>query len=610
MRARARSSVVLVSVLVVTILGVVSALLPARMLTFGMVAIGPPVAAIAAVPEAVLLVGVYALGVALAASTAQGLLGSTDQSARLALVAAVTAICWVLARYQQRLHRANVAAAREREMLAAIAEQSGDAIIASDLHGVVLAWNGGAERLYGWTANEVIGRPLDDILPEDRGGDLEEALAELATGRRLHFDESRRVRKDGTPLLVSVDVWPIRDDNGIVVAAAATERDITEEKLARERSARADRLESLGQLAGGVAHDFNNLLSIILNYADFLGDQVSGEAADDLSRIRNAADRAKSLTEQLLLFAKREPTQVEIIDLNQVVTDADELLSRTIGENVRLVCRPNAGSMPVRANRGRLDQILLNLVINARDAITEGGVVVIETDNVTLSDGPAAPLPPGRYARLTVSDTGCGMTAEVRDRLFEPFFTTKPADRGTGLGLATVYGIVGDAGGMIGVESAPGIGTTFRILLPSAAMPDDTPADPSAGELAHGHGELVMVVEDDDYVRDLVIRILRDNGYRATALGEESLAGMDLHDVSLVITDVVMRGRSGPALAARLRSRRPDLRVLFMSGYSDAEVRREHRLGPEIPIVQKPFTAVELLAVVGETMSAAHANGA
>ncbi|WP_436536500.1 ATP-binding response regulator [Actinoplanes sp. HUAS TT8] len=605
-----RSSVVLVSMMTVTVLGVVSALQSPGALTFGMVALGPAMAAIAAVPGAVLLVGLYALAVAFGVSTMQGLLGSPAQISRLVLVTAATAIGWALAFHQRRTQRANAIAAREREMLGAIAEQSGDAIIATGLHGEIIAWNGGAERLYGWRAAEVIGKPFADILPTDRGSALEDTLAELAEGRRIRLDETRRIRKDGTPFLVSVDVWPIRDENGLVVAAAATERDITEEKLARERSARADRLESLGQLAGGVAHDFNNLLAIILNYADFLADEVEGDAADDLSRIRSAADRAKSLTGQLLLFAKREPTQVEIIDLNRVVTEADELLSRTIGENVRLVCRPAPGTMPVRANRGRLDQILLNLVINARDAMPEGGVVVVETDGVELGDGPAEPLPPGRYARLTVSDTGSGMTPEVRDRLFEPFFTTKPADRGTGLGLATVYGIVGDAGGTIGVESAPGIGTTFRILLPSAAMPVDAPAGPSGGELAHGHGELVMVVEDDDFVRDLVIRILRDNGYRATALGEQSLAGMDLHDVSLVITDVVMQGRSGPALAARLRARRPDLRVLFMSGYSDAEVRREHGIGPEIPIVQKPFTAVELLAVVGEAMSAAHANGA
>ncbi|WIM99316.1 PAS domain S-box protein [Actinoplanes oblitus] len=600
MGGQLRSSYVMVSMATVTVLAIISAAAPPQKLMFGMVALGPALAAASASPRGVLAVGGYAMALAVAISSWQGLFGSVDQLARLAVVLAATALGWGIAHHYDKMLVASAEAAREREMLGAIAAQSTDAIIASTLDGVVTAWNGGAERMYGWPASEVLGRPLIEFLPPDRGPALEAALADLAAGRRVHLDETRRLRKDGTSLVVQVDVWPVRDESGVVVAAAATERDITEEKQARERSARADRLESLGQLAGGVAHDFNNLLAIILNYADFLADEVTGEAAEDLSRIRNAAERAKSLTGQLLLFAKREPTQVEIIDLNQVVTEADELLSRTIGDNIRLVSRPAAGELPVRANRGRLDQILLNLVINARDAMPDGGVVVVETDAVEEDGAP--------FARLVVSDTGTGMTPEVRDRLFEPFFTTKPADRGTGLGLSTVYGIVGEANGHIGVDSALGVGTTFRILLPSAAAPAGQ-ADGPEHEPAPGHGELIMVVEDDDFVRDLVVRILRDNGYRATALGDGSLADLDLQGVALLITDVVLRGRSGPALAARLRSRRADLRVLFMSGYSDAEVRREHGIDPAVRILQKPFTAVELLAMVGEALSAVPAAG-
>ncbi|GAA2704545.1 hybrid sensor histidine kinase/response regulator [Actinoplanes palleronii] len=606
-RGRLRTTYLLVSVLMVTVLTAISAALPANGLLFGMVAIGPALAAPSASPPAVLAVGGYACAAAFAVSTWQGLLGDSAQYARLLFVALTTAICWLLAYHHRRMLRSTAGAIREREMLAALAEQSGDAIIVSTLDGIVLTWNSGAERMYGWTAAETIGRSFDVILPPDRGDALELALAGLAAGDQLFLAETRRVRKDGTPFLVSATVWPIRDGSGAVVAAAATERDVTEERQARERSARADRLESLGQLAGGVAHDFNNLLAIILNYADFLADEVTGEAADDLGRIRSAADRARSLTGQLLLFAKREPTEVETIDLNRVVIEADDLLSRTIGENIRLICRPQDDVMPVRANRGRLDQILLNLVINARDAMPTGGVLVLETDRVEFADGPADPLPPGRYAQLTVSDTGSGMTAEVRDRIFEPFFTTKSADRGTGLGLATVYGIVGDAGGHIAVDSAPGIGTTFRILLPSATA-DVAPQTGPAPDPAPGHGELIMVVEDDDFVRDLVTRILQDHGYRATALGEGSLARMDLDDVSLVISDIVLRGRSGPALMARLRSRRPDLRVLFMSGYSEAEVRRQHGIDAGTRIVPKPFTAIELLAGVTEALAVDHAD--
>ncbi|MEU4693524.1 PAS domain S-box protein [Actinoplanes sp. NPDC023714] len=483
----------------------------------------------------------------------------------------------------------------EREMLAAIVEQSSDAVIASTLDGIVTAWNGGAERIYGYSADEVIGRPLTALLPDGAGEALQAALGTIAAGEQIRMDETTRIRRDGTPFVVSVIVSPIRDENGTVVAAAATERDITEAKQTRERSARAARLESLGQLAGGVAHDFNNLLAIIMNYADFLAEEVTGEAADDLARIRDAADRARSLTSQLLLFAKREPTQVEVVDLNEVVTGAEELLSRTIGEHIRLVCRPCGGVVPVRANRGRLDQILLNLVINARDAMPDGGTVVAE---VAISDQLGTD---GGWARLTVSDTGTGMTTEVRDRLFEPFFTTKTAEQGTGLGLATVYGIVGDAGGHIAVESTLGIGTTFRIELPLAASAtcDDTTASGPAP--LGGHGELVLVVEDERFVRDLVVRVLSNSGYRAV----DDLAGVPLDEVSLLLTDVVLRDTSGPLLASELRARHPSLAVLYMSGYSDGKIRAQYDIGAATRILHKPFTAAELLHHVGEALAAA-----
>ncbi|MEV6302514.1 PAS domain S-box protein [Actinoplanes sp. NPDC051861] len=588
---------VLVSVAVVTVLALLSAAAPPRMLVFGMLALGPALAATSSNPSAVLLVGGYALATAFTISTWQGLLGTLDQFLRLVVVVTITVISWAVARHHRALARGQAGAAREREMLVAFAEQSADAIIVSRLDGVVTSWNGGAERLYGYTADEVIGSRFAKVIPPERRHALDQALAELADGRQIRLDETRRICRDGSERVVSVTVSPIRDELGNVVAAAATERDITDQKLAAERSARAARLESLGQLAGGVAHDFNNLLAIILNYADFLADEITPDGADDLARIRDAADRARSLTGQLLLFAKREPTEVEIVDLNDSITCSGELLSRSIGANIRMVCRTHSHPLPVRANRGRLDQILLNLVINARDAMPDGGVVVIETSRA------------GAQARLTVSDTGTGMTPEVRDRLFEPFFTTKPADRGTGLGLATVYGIVGDAGGTIGVDSTLGIGTTFEILLPLVSEPATAPAECLETGPAHGHGERIAVIEDEDYVRDLVIRILREHGYRTTALSEENLAASTLDDASLLITDIVLRGRPGPALADDLRDRHPGLRVLFMSGYSDAELRRRYDIGDATRIVQKPFTAVELLAAVDEALSTPPAVG-
>ncbi|MCU7730110.1 ATP-binding protein [Actinoplanes sp. KI2] len=577
---------------------------PPRALLFGTVALGPAVAAVAARPQIVLAVGGYALAVGAAVSSWQGLAGTGDQLGRLAVVAGATVISCVLARHQEVLRRRTARMLREQQLLAAVVEQSFDAIITSTLDGIVTSWNSGAELIYGYTAEQAIGRPVSFLRPAGREEAVNGALSELAKGRKMRFEDAPGLRSDGSALTLSILASPLRDEDGTVVAVAATERDMTAQKLALERSARAARLESVGQLAGGIAHDFNNLLAIILNYSDFLADEVSGPAADDLARIRDAAGRARSLISQLLTFAKREPTEVEIVDLNEVVAEADELLSRTIGANIRLVCRPDTGAVPVSANRGRLSQILLNLVVNARDAMPDGGTVVIETGIADLSEDEAGPLPPGRYARLTISDTGVGMTPEVRDRLFEPFFTTKPADQGTGLGLATVYGIVGDAGGHIGVASEPGAGTTFQILLPVAnpASEEAGRAGAAPGERAPGHGELIAIIEDEDHVRDLVDRILRDDGYRTTAMRGEAIPD-NLDDVALLVTDVMLSGRSGPSIAEELCGRHPGMRVLFMSGYSDTDLRRRYEIDAGIRIVQKPFTAVELLAGVAEALA-------
>ncbi|RZU53512.1 PAS domain S-box-containing protein [Krasilnikovia cinnamomea] len=388
-----------------------------------------------------------------------------------------------------RAGRAAVATAHRKMMLATIVDQSADATFAITLDGIITAWNSGAERIYGYTTDEVIGRSVTMLLRPERARLLHLVLAELAEGNQYHLDDAPRRRKDGSEVFVSTILWPLRDTDGVIIGGAATERDVTarkqreaEEKIAEERAARAARLESLGQLAGGVAHDFNNLLAIILNSAELLADETGDQgdqAAQDLSRIRAAAERGRELTSQLLLFAKRDTREAETIDLNTVVTDATDLLSRPIGPTITLRCQLCPATVPVSANRGHLDQILLNLVINARDAMPHGGTIDIETGITGLAEGPAQPLPAGSYAQLTIRDNGTGMSAEVKDRLFEPFFTTKPEDQGTGLGLATVYGIVADAGGTITVDSTPGAGTTFRILLPLATQqPHTFPSQP------------------------------------------------------------------------------------------------------------------------------------
>ncbi|GGN33080.1 PAS domain S-box-containing protein [Actinoplanes campanulatus] len=408
----------------------------------------------------------------------------TTSTRGLTLMVVVGVACLVIATVLTWTAARNlVDRARNKAILAAIVEQSADATLTLALDGTITTWNSGAERLYGYTADEAIGRRVAMLLQPDGEARHAGVLKGLADGIQFQFEETPRRRKDGSEIFVSTNVWPIRDDDGKLIGGAATERDVTarrqreaEQKVADSRAARAARLESLGQLASGVAHDFNNLLAIILNCVEFIAEDTGTEVADDLARIRNAAHQAQELTSQLLLFAKREPTHVEIVDLNTVVTDATDLLSRAIGAGITLRCHTCSKALPVYANRSRLDQILLNLVINARDAMPGGGFVAIATSVVELSEDPAQSLPAGRYAQLTVSDNGTGMSAEVKDRLFEPFFTTKPADQGTGLGLATVYGIVGDAGGAITVDSTLGAGTTFRILLPLSPFVRPEPA--------------------------------------------------------------------------------------------------------------------------------------
>ncbi|RZU51444.1 PAS domain S-box-containing protein [Krasilnikovia cinnamomea] len=500
--------------------------------------------------------------------------------------------------------------ARHKATLAAIVEQSADATVALTLDGIVTVWNSGAERIYGYTAEEAIGSSAARFLLPSRAHMVRVGLSEVIAGRQFQVEGGLRIRKDGTQIKVSSVTMPIRDENGVVVAAAVLERDITarmrreaDEKLATDRAARTARLESLGQLAGGVAHDFNNLLAIILNCAEFIADEPGEQAAEDLARIRDAAQRGQALTSQLLLFAKREPTQDESVDLNSAVAGARDLLGRTLGASITLRCQTYDGALPVRTDRGRLDQILLNLVINARDAMPDGGVIQIDTDRVDLAEDGTLPLPPGHYAQLTVSDNGIGMSAEVRDRLFEPFFTTK-AQKGTGLGLATVYGIVLAAEGTIRVDSTPGVGTTFRIVLPIVTAPAEAGREltPMPGR-RQGNGERVLVVEDEDALRDVVVRILNRNGYRTIAVRDADAAlQMDLDAVDLLITDMMLPDRSGPAVADEMHSRRPGLPVVFMTGQGDPVVVSQSGAFEATRVVFKPFSAAELLDTIGKAL--------
>ncbi|WP_238010674.1 PAS domain S-box protein [Dactylosporangium sp. AC04546] len=548
---------------------------------------------------------------------------------------------------QRRLAEAGERERSARATLAAVVDATTDAVIGVSLDGAITAWNRGAERLFGYTADEVLGRPAALLADDGDEGQQAGVIARIAAGARDLEYEARRVRKDGTVLEVAVSLAPIEDATGALVGMAAVARDITAAKEAtarrravEERTHQAQRMESLGKLAGGVAHDFNNILAIIANYTDFASEAVEAlerePAADavgpkgaavggagaaggagagvggsgragrgaavqaDLEQVRVATRRAMNLTRQLLTFTRADAVQPQDVDLDSVLAEVQAMLSRTIGGHINLVTVPAGEPLVVHADPGQLQQVLLNLAINARDAMPDGGTLVMEAGAATL-DGDVADVRPelaaGEYARLAVSDTGEGMPKEVAERIFEPFFTTKPRGQGTGLGLATVYGIVAEAGGGIHVYTEPQIGTTFRVYLPRvrtavAAGPAVVVAAPP-----DGGGLRVLVVEDEPALAQVVRRILVAGGYqvRVAADGAEALRLHEQHGCDLLLTDVIMPELSGPRLAAALQERQPGLPVLYMSGYSNGLLGGTQIVEPGVTLLEKPFTGTELL---------------
>jgi two-component system cell cycle sensor histidine kinase/response regulator CckA len=377
-----------------------------------------------------------------------------------------------------------------------------------------------------------------------------------------------------------------------------------------ERARQAQRMASLGQLAGGIAHDFNNILGIIINYTDFVTEHAGEETRDDLAHIRTAAERAVGLTGQLLGFIRHDDVRVEVFDANTVLTESHALLARTLGEHILLTTVPSPEPVPIRADACQLQQIIVNLAVNARDAMPGGGTLMIAATTADLEDGRAGLIPAvkaGRYLEILVSDTGTGMSPETVSRMFDPFFTTKPKGRGTGLGLATVRGIITAAGGSISVVSEPGAGTTFRIYFRLTDAPSEAPA-PAAGpaEAPRGHGQTVLVVEDEPVLGAGIARILSTGGYRVRSAtsGAAAITAYAHDGCDLVVADIVMPEMSGPRLAEVLRRTDPGLPVLYCTGYTDGALGAD-LLTPGLVYLEKPFSASQLLTAVRDALDGA-----
>lgn len=508
-----------------------------------------------------------------------------------------------MALYKHRSERRN----REREQwLSTTLKSIADAVITTDRKGRITFLNAAAATICGWQNTEALGRPyaeIFNILEElTRAVPFDHVRAALADGTTGKFgNQTLLLRRDGSETFIEHSVAPIRQGaNDEIDGCVIAFHDVSERKQLEEQLRQVQKMDAIGKLAGGIAHDFNNAITAILGYAGLILRQTNDDSPlqQDAKQIVRAAEHSARLTHQLLAFSRKQVLQPRCLNLGDEITEMEGMVRRLIGADVALVTEVAPGLWHTTADAGQMQQVVLNMAVNARDAMPEGGQLKINLSNVTLTAAEALRLAdgyPGDFVLLTVSDNGTGMSREVMKRIFEPFFTTKEPGKGTGLGLATCFGIVKQTSGMISVASEPGAGTIFSIYLPKAADPE--PAAIRAfgdDELPHGT-ETLLVVEDEEILRELAVQVLESLGYRVITAEDgahavEILRGTAASSIQLIVTDLVMPRMSGRELAAWITRDFGQMRVLFMSGYTDDEILRHAVQGAEVQYLQKPFT--------------------
>ena len=482
-------------------------------------------------------------------------------------------------------------------------------------------------QMLGYSAGEMLGKPVWNFF-EEEDTTRKVILAKLSGDVSFHntFERTYR-RKDGSTLPVLVEDRVMRDPDNQIVAIRSTVEDITERRRTEEALRKSEeqlrqwqRVEAIGRLAGGVAHDFNNLLMTIKGCSELLLGAFDRRdpRREEVDEILKAADRATSLTRQLLAFGRRQVLQPQVLDLNAVVMNMDKMLRRLIGEDVQLMTSLDSDLWSVKVDPGMIEQVVMNLAVNSRDAMPNGGKLTIETTNVTHDEEYAShhvSVKPGYYVMLAISDTGCGMDKETKSHLFEPFFTTKETGKGTGLGLSTVYGIIKQSGGNIWTYSEPGLGTTFKIYLPRVekAAKVYKPRLKPKETGAPGGTETILLVEDEEPVRSMVSKVLQNKGYTVLEArhGNEAIEVSERYEgsINLMVTDVIMPQMSGRELAERLTLMRPEMHVLYMSGYPDNAIVQHGVLEPGTSFLQKPFTINALELKVREILDGARKGG-
>ncbi|HOV85228.1 MAG TPA: DUF3365 domain-containing protein [Syntrophobacteraceae bacterium] len=505
------------------------------------------------------------------------------------------------------------------EFQRAVVECSPVALISTDPGGNVLTWNASAEQIFGWSAQEVAGRPLP-IVPEGKEEAFGELCKRLLAGRTFSRMEVKARKKPGELLDAAFSASPIRDAGGSVIGMMYAVEDITDRKRAEKDKTALEtqlrqtaKMEAVGRLAGGIAHNFNNILGIVLGFADLAVLSLENdktEARAHIAKIKDAAARASLLVRQLVTFSKKQAPQPQVVDVNLAVSEMEKLLRGIIGEDIELISILDPQLFRVSTNPGSIDQILMDLALNARDAMPVGGRLTIETRNVFLngtdSHGPLLARP-GPYVMIRVTDTGTGVKESIRDRVFEPFFTTKEVGDGVGLGLSCVYGIVEQSGGYVRMDSEEGRGTTFEVFLPAVAQEPEGKTRESLPVLPSVQGsETILVVEDDERLRGTVCQVLEKAGYRVLQ-AENGTAAIEIvteypGPIHLLLTDVVMPGIGGPELASRLRGLKSETKVLYMSGYTDHPSGNREASGSPAAFLPKPFNSSQLTQRVREEL--------
>ncbi len=508
------------------------------------------------------------------------------------------------------------AAEADRNLLFTAIEQSHDSVVITDPEGAILYVNSAFENLTGYSRQEALGRNPRILKSGKHDQDFYRKMWQTILAGNVWTGTIVNRKKDGSLFTELTTVSPVQADSGLLRAFVAVKRDVSAEEEMRGRLAQAQKMESIGKLAGGVAHDFNNLLAVMMSQAELalLSDDLPTTVRDRFEQIQAAISSAADLTRQLLMFARKQRIAAKKVDINAAVEETLKMLRRLIGEDIALSWRPHPGLWPVWIDPSQIDQILANLCVNARDAIAGVGKVTVETANRLLDEAvcKAHDVEPGEWVALTVSDDGVGMSQEVLEHIFEPFFTTKELGHGTGLGLATVHGIAAQNGGFVDVVSEPDKGSKFTVFLPKWKGEESVEVNESTTPTsAQGSGETLLLVEDDPTILETTLQILEALGYRvlAAATPAEAVRIADEHPgaIDLLVTDVVMPEMNGHELSKHLQARRPGLPVLFMSGYPANIAAKRGVLDGDVAFLQKPFTVSQLSEIVRSTLEAADA---